>query len=416
MKDLRAFVCCTCFGAWLGLATPVDLGAETLTLQEAVDRALTHHPSLQIQRWAVKEAEGQRRSAGQWPNPSGVYAREDLRYRGQEGGEWTAALSLPLGFLWTRRPQVAAASARLESAHQTLAQVKNQLRFAVQQTFVEVFCATQAYRSWQQTTALFHQAAQVSAERLAEGDVGGYEQQRLDLEARQYQQREGEAYLAMVESRQHLALLLGPETDPTTFEVAGTFPSPAPEVSVAELTARSLSQRPDLQAARAQLNAAQAEVQAAHRQALPPARLSAGYKQQEDRFSGVVTQLEMELPLFDRAQGEILGARARLEQQQMAVALLERQITQEVQQSYRRAQLYRDQLTALDAAEAPSLDALLETAQYSYAEGEMDLVGLLDGVRAYSAGVQARYELLRQYQLSLYEMELSTGIPLLNIE
>jgi len=48
---------------------------------------------------------------------------------------------------------------------------------------------------------------------------------------------------------------------------------------------------------------------------------------------------------------------------------------------------------------------LLEIAQFSYAEGEMSLLELLDGVRAYSESFYAGNDLLLKYQLSIFELE-----------
>ena len=55
---------------------------------------------------------------------------------------------------------------------------------------------------------------------------------------------------------------------------------------------------------------------------------------------------------------------------------------------------------------------LLEIAQFSHAEGEMSLLELLDGVRAYSESFQARNDLLLKYQLSIFELEKAIGIPI----
>jgi cobalt-zinc-cadmium efflux system outer membrane protein len=163
-----------------------------------------------------------------------------------------------------------------------------------------------------------------------------------------------------------------------------------------------MQNRPDLQAARAISRSKQAALNAAKWQQLPAAGISAGYKKQVDAFKGAVIQLNLGFPLFDRNQGEVRSARAFFEQQTLATELLEKQVALEVRQAYDRHRLYRELLEA-HTAEQP--ESVLQIAQFSYAEGEMPLIELLDGVRAYGEAFQTRFDLLLQYQLSIFELE-----------
>ncbi|KAA0220228.1 hypothetical protein EDS67_29865, partial [candidate division KSB1 bacterium] len=137
-------------------------------------------------------------------------------------------------------------------------------------------------------------------------------------------------------------------------------------------------------------------------QRLPQASVSAGYKKQVDDFKGAVVQVNLGFPLFDRNQGEVRSARAAHEQQITATGLLEKQIALEVRQAYDRYRLYGE---LLDARAVEQPESVLLIAQFSYAEGEMSLIELLDGVRAYSEAFQTRFDLLLKYQLSIFELE-----------
>ena len=108
---------------------------------------------------------------------------------------------------------------------------------------------------------------------------------------------------------------------------------------------------------------------------------------------------------------KVRSARAAHEQQLLTTDLLEKQIVLEVRQAYDRYRLYRELLESR-AAEQP--ESVLQIAQFSYAEGEMQLIELLDGVRAYSEAFQTHFDLLLQYQLSVFELEKAAATSTVN--
>ena len=83
---------------------------------------------------------------------------------------------------------------------------------------------------------------------------------------------------------------------------------------------------------------------------------------------------------------------------------------QEVRQAYARYRLYREQVNRIDRDQAP--EQMLEIARYAYGEGEMSLVEWIDAIRAYGETFVLRFELMEQYQLSLFELERATATAL----
>ena len=383
---------------------PQELGqpAQQLTLPQAIERALANYPALQIQRYAIEQALGQKTTAGLLPNPVLSYYREDLKLDGLKGGEEIFSAGLPLNFLWNRWPQVGAANAKVEAEHLSLANVQRLVKFEVQKAFVECYYAAQGYEAWQKAAAVFKQAATAGKIRLTDGDISGYEQQRIALEHQRYQKAAIEAQVEFINSRRQLAFLLDPAQSEALFEPAGDFQSPNQTITLEKLLALATQNRPDLQAARAISRSKQGALSAAKWQRLPVASASAGYKKQVDDFNGAVIQVNLGFPLFDRNQGEVRSARAAHEQQIMAADLLEKQVALEVRQAYDRYRLYRE---LLEARTVEQPESILQIAQFSYAEGEMQLIELLDGVRAYSEAFQTQFDLLLKYQLSIFELE-----------
>lgn len=430
MKHIEFVACLLFLPGFSIVAIPQEMkSAQTLTLQQAIERALANYPALQIQRYAIEQALGQKTTAGLLPNPVLSYYREDLKLGGLKGGEEIFSASLPLNFLWNRWSQVNAADAQAEAENLSLANVQRLVKFEVQKAFVECYYAAQSYQAWQKAATVFQQAAIAGTIRLTDGDISGYEQQRIALEHQRYQKASVEAQAEFINSQRRLAFLLDPAQSEALFEPTGVKSdfrnedfqdkdgrresptSPASEINLEKLLAQAMQNRPDLQAARAILRSRQAALRAAKWQQLPVASVSAGYKKQVDDFKGAVVQVNLGFPLFDRNQGAVRSARAAHEQQITATELLEKQVALEVRQAYDRYRLYRE---LLEARYSQQPESLLQIAQFSYAEGEMSLVELLDGVRAYSEAFQTHYDLLLKYQLSIFGLEKATATSIIN--
>jgi len=388
-----------------GISQEIDRPIQTLTLQQAIERALANYPAHQIQRYAIEQALGQKTTAGLLPNPVLSYYREDLKFGGLKGGEEIFSAALPLNFLWNRWSQVNAANAQIEAENISLANVQRLIKFEAQKAFVECYYATQSYQAWQKAGKVFQQAATVGKIRLTDGDISGYEQQRIALEHQRYQKATIEAQAEFTNSRRRLAFFLDPAQSEVRFEPIDEFQLSTAEINLEKLLAQAKQNRPDLQAARATLRSRQAALSTARWQQLPMTSVSGGYKKQVDGFKGAVIQVNLGFPLFDRNQGEVRSARAFLEQQIWAADLLENQVALEVRQAYDRYRSYREQVNQVLQANSQTPEQVLQIAQFSYAEGEMSLVELLDGVRAYSEAFQTRYDLLLKYQLSIFELE-----------
>lgn len=391
--------------------SPKGVGAEPLTLEQAVKRALANYPTLQIQRHAIEEMEGHKTTSGLLPNPVISYYREDLSLGGQETGEWIMDASLPLDFLWTRWSKVNAVGAQINAETARLTYIQNTVTFEVQKAFVEYYYAIRAYQAWQKATDLFHQASRTGGIRHREGDISGYEQQRIALETLRYQKNEAEAEVKLINSRSRLAFLTDPKQSNMKLETIAEFPSSIPDATFEELLVHARRNRQDLQVVRAVQRVRQAELDAARRQGLPKTSVSLGYKKQVDGFKGAVVQVNLGLPLFNRNQGQVRSARAGIKQQNLSVSLLEKQVEQDLREAHNRYRLYRNQLEIFEKANVASIDAMLDIARFSYTEGEMSLVELLDGVRAYTEAFQTKYDLLLKYQLSIFQLEKATATP-----
>jgi len=110
LKRIQTIVCLIFYVfASPGMTQEIETTPLTLTLPQAIERALANYPALQIQQYNVEQAQGQKTTAGLLPNPFVTFYREDLSLNGQDGGETTLYAGLPLNFLWSRWSRISAA-------------------------------------------------------------------------------------------------------------------------------------------------------------------------------------------------------------------------------------------------------------------------------------------------------------------
>lgn len=403
---LCLFVCCI-FS--VGFAIPAQ--GEPLTLSEAVKRALAHAPTLDIQRQVIQEYEGAKTDAGLLPNPVVSYTREDLRRSGLKDGEWMVSASLPLAFLWARGPEVRAATAQVQAQMLTLEHLQKEVRFQVQKAFVAYHFAREKHRVTQKASALFQEAARTGKVRLAEGDISPYAQHRLTLEALHYDRLEAEAQMELNQFFRNLSFYMQGQYAQAEIETVLDVPTEMSDVSLDVVIPQAMTHRSDLQMAKVLTEAGEASWAAARRRGWPETEVSFGFKRQVDGFDGGVFEVGIGLPVFNRNQGKIKTAQASFERRRLTEVFLQKQVQQDVTLALDRYRLYGEQVKHLEQVQA-SPDSMLEIARFAYLEGEMSLIEMLDGVRAYSEAFQARLDVLSAYHISRFELEKAIGHPL----
>ncbi|MCG8607797.1 TolC family protein, partial [bacterium] len=371
LKSIKRIVSVLILCSVAGLGQPQEI---SLTLQQAVERALEKHPLIEIQRQGIERARGLRATAGLLPNPTLTFYREDLSLDRFDSGEWILSGSLPLNFLWTRWSKMSAASARIEAEQLHLASMKLQMTFEVQKAYIETHFGERIAQGWKKATTITEQAHRAAQARFTDGDLSGYDQQRIAIELQRHQQSATDAQISLQSNRRKLAFLLDPSASQLVVQTAGNFPSPLLDLSEERMIEMAKASRPDLQAAQAILQGRQSNLTAAKWAALPDVHALLGYKKQVDDFKGAVFQVNVNVPIFDRGQGERRLARATVEQQIVRNTLLEKQVELEVREAYAKFQFYRKQVQSFRAATNHSSQQLLETAMLSYDEGEMSLL------------------------------------------
>src|SRR5215207_1684674 len=152
---------------------------EKLSLQQARLVAEQVSPELASARAAVRAAEGRARQAGAFPNPVASYSREQTSGNGLDVSQDIIALEQPLELGGQRGARRDAAKQLLAASEAQVAAARSQLAFQVTRAYAEAVAADRRAALTDQAAQVFGEAGRVGRERLAAGDISGYEHRRI---------------------------------------------------------------------------------------------------------------------------------------------------------------------------------------------------------------------------------------------
>jgi outer membrane protein, heavy metal efflux system len=390
-----------------------------LTLTEARSLAEQVSPEIAAARAALRAAEGRTRQAGAMANPVAAYAREQTSGSGARNTQDIITLEQQLEIGGQRGARRAAAQALGAVAGARLAAARAGIRFEVARAYAQAVAADRRATLAGEAAKVFIEAGRVGRERLAAGDMSGYEHRRIRLEAARYAAHEAEAQMIRTNARRSLATFLSaPDhiTQPESLVLTDTLMPDRIAVSADSLVTLALARRPELLAAHQEAGAAMAEARLARAERIPTPTLGAGYKHERAlggaSLGGFVAQLSLPLPLWDRRAGAVQAADAEAGVRQADIQALRRRTEREVRDGYESSQALATQIAAIGQRLDQDARTGLRAAQVAYREGETSLVEWLDAVRAYQEVESTHVTLWAEYIARRAELERATGTTL----
>lgn len=381
---------------------------------ELVAVALTINPSLRARRLEIGEARALLVSAGLWPNPE-----LDVFVRPGVGGAPATGVGLDLLFSLLRpdeRPaKRAVAEARLATVRAEIAAEELRVAAEVRRRRIAVLAAERREQLLEQEATLRDEAVALIHHQRELGEATETASLLVELD-RTSMQRTLRAARAEYEHEQRaLRQVVGvpPDYDlPLTRETGALAVPVYGEISDDELDQRVLTGRLDLRALAAAYDVKEAELRLAIARQYPHLRLGPSYEKDVEGSEGLGLGASIELPLFDRNQGEIAGqAVARDQARAEYVALLHELRARAVDA---RALLSK----AKDEVELQQRETepLIQRAEALFkAAFEARELTVFEWITMRSRAVQARTDLLdalTRYAEATVEFETATGMLL----
>lgn len=404
-------------GARAGLLAS-EAGAEPdaageLLLPEVLRAALSQGPLIEAARARVKAAEAATRAARALPNPHLTWQVENGPFPGAStppsaARETSTSVTLPLEFLFQRGPLVKRAEQDVRAAEAELASARWLVARDAARAFGRVLTAQAALSAAADLRRGLAELATFNEKRVEEGAIAegelirtGVERDRTTLEEAL---AETELASAWADLRPFLpGLSLSPPPRPKLGMAAGR-----PLAPLDALLGRSDASQPQIVAARARREAAQA--QAAFEARLLVRQVGALFGTK--RVAGENTMIagfNVSIPLFDRNRAGASRAEAERVAAEHELTWTQRRISAQVEAAYRSAEVMNARLAALAPDLAGRAEESRRVALAAYHEGAGSLLQVLDASRAAAEAKLTLARALMAREQSLLDLGAASG-------
>lgn len=389
-------------------ALPLAAWTQTVyTEAEAVRLGLARGEVVTLEQGTVQAAEAEAVAAGQLPNPSLSYSREQLG-NAPETVEEGWMLSQTFDFSGRRALRREAAGRRVDLALADNAARRAEIGAEIRRRFHDVLFRQEVIRATEAWVRRFDRVEAAVVTLARAGEASGYDRRRLARERQTAAAGLQTQRAELSRDTARLAALMGSSIDPA---VSGELLPPPPPRPV-DQALRCMEQRPDLLALSRRAEAAELEGRAAGRGAIPDVTLGIGSKRVDNgltREDGLMLSVSVPLPLFDRQQAGRQRAAAEAMQARATLGLARTRSAGDVQGLHRQTEGLRT--TALDyrATAVAASAELLRIAETAYQGGESSLLELLDAYRGALDSETAALELEWRARLAYIEYDLLSG-------
>lgn len=384
-----------------------------LTLQEAVQRALSEHPLLKAGEQRIAVAHGERKQAGLSPNPQLVLQQENLRFSGSPAFPyWTetdtfAFLRQNFETKGKRQRRVEAASTAVTRAELERQLLARHIAANVKRAYWAAAGARRIHELLLEAAKNFLLIVEYHEIRVKEGAMAEADLLRIRLESERLTLAATHAALRAEQETINLYREMG-EGD---FPVAVVFDSlqePGTEVSQAD-PQRALEDRTEMKLARLAVEQAQAGLRLEQAYSRPNVEGVLGYKRTTG-LNTLMAGLQFDLPFRNRNQGRIAAASAQIAAARSELASTTAVVRAEVAIAENDYQVRRRQILESLRPMLKQATESSEIAQAAYREGGWDLLRLLDAERLRIETQSLYYQALSEYQQSIAALDTALGV------
>jgi cobalt-zinc-cadmium efflux system outer membrane protein len=398
-------------------ADPSQPAPTRITLDEAIRLALQHNHALLAAQSTILQNQAQEITANLRPNPTLSWDTQFLPIFQPSNFtanyfENDAQFDIGVGYLFERgKKRQHRLQAAKDATAVTRAQVSDnerQLTFNLSQQFINVLLAQSTLDLAQQDFDSFQKTVDISESRFKAGDMSEGDLLKIKLQLLQFQSDVFAAKLSKVQALAALRQFLGFESVPDNFDVEGSLDYQPVHGNMDDFKALALRTRPDLQAAQLGVTAAHSQESLAEANGKRDLNVTFDYSHVGGVSSGTFF-FNMDLPIFDRNQGEIARTRYAITQFQELQNEAAQQVLTDVVDAYEALhsndqiiQLYRGGF--VDQAQKSR-----DITEYAYRKGAASLLDFLDSERTYRANQLAYRQALASYMTALEQMRQAVG-------
>jgi cobalt-zinc-cadmium efflux system outer membrane protein len=392
-------------------------GPVKITLDDAIQLALKHNHNLLAAQTTIQQDEALETQANLRPNPDifGDWEYLPLFTPSMWTGSYlenSTEADLGLSYLFERgkkrQHRLQAAKDVAAQARSLVADNERTLTFNVSSQFFNVQLAESTLELAERDVRSFQQTVDISEVTYKAGGMSEDDFLKIELQLLQFQSDYEQAMMAKDQGLDDLRNMLGYDSVPADYDVAGLFDYQPVNANLEDLQMKALQDRPDLRAAQQGVTAAtsQWELQKADGKVDVTGQ---GNYSHVNSINTATVYVSVPLPVFNRNQGNIAQARFAITQTQEQEKATSEQVMTDVHDAYmglkendRIIVLYRSRY--LDVA-----DKDRDISEFAYQHGGASLLDFLDAERSYRATQLAYRQALASYLIALEQLREAVG-------
>lgn len=392
-------------------ATQVSGAAEvrSYSLKDLEEVALKVHPGLRKAQEEVRKNEAELRIAKQYPNPTvdGTVAREKEIPGPENGAGYTMALSQTLEWPGRRAKRQEAARFGIDSARKLVTNEELNVIAKLRELFYRVLADEQFVKVARENLDSAKQLLDLVEKRVRLGESRQIELIKAQVEFYSLEREHEKARTTLNGDRQVLNRFLL-ENLAADFALTGNLTALDEAIPLTRWREAALSAHPLLAAQDAALRQAESTLSAERQAWVPDVTVKAFHNRDID-LKATGGGVSIPLPLWNRKGGEVDRAAAARRQAESDLALTRQDLETRLAGQYSLYMVARRQVESFQKNILPQAKESLRLGEFSYRQGETDLLNLLDSRRVYRGTEQDYFKALLDYWLARAELWRITG-------
>lgn len=386
------------------------------TLKEALRTAKINNPALQTEQFKIGIAETDIITAKLSLNPS--FDNETLfitrRSEFPENTNWYNAhnrevlwqVSKPFQIAGQRKNKIDLANKYFEWEKKNYSETERNVFSEVAEKWLEVWTTQKQLDILQIAINNIDSLVLTNEVRYRNQVITATDLSRTKLLAKQYAIQYKTARQEIINNENELKFLLGVQGN-ISIDTADNFIFAVP-ANMDSLLQQSLQNRSDLQSAKSFSEASNSNIKLQKSLAYPQPELGVIWNPQSTvPFFGISASID--LPFFDRNQGEIRKSYLEKHQADQHLFVLQTQIQKEIKVAFANFQLQQQNIQDYDALLEQS-QTILDNVKYAYLKGGTTIIDFLEAQRSWLETQQQYYETLEQFRRGYIQLLYTTGL------
>lgn len=411
--------------------TPVKLTSteyvsqdDGLTIEKLLELGANRRADLQAARARLTIAEGKLQQAGFRPNPtlSGDYGTARILGGGDEN-QFSVGVSQVFETGSKRNRRVAVAELELQQIRAEISALERRLAVEIRTAYTNALSAARQLDVLEKLISANLEIVRVIEARLKEGDVAPLDVNLIKVEADRLRIQTIQARNDLETALLQLKNIIGADVAESIKLAPQNERPPRLDLGLTELTDIALRERADLQVAKLGEELGTARIDLAKANSVPNVAGLITYSRNKritdfpPVIGGSVTNRDNELtfgvtvdiPVFNRNQGEIASATGEKLQATRNREFLETTVKRDVAIAFRKYRAAAETLTIYAVQIIPRSEENLKSIRSAYGFGEFSVFEVVNEQRRLTENVTGYNQSLRDYYNSLNELETALG-------